>query len=206
MSGGRDRKPLLLQFRNTAYTAGIVIESVTATRSPGQHGFISLPWRCVDVGYDILHGSEDHCHEEIRCASWASPLRSCATYDERHGNFPAAYRLSLAQPRRNGSSVFWNDGGRTALFMTLYVAGVALSPCMTFHFAVRSPASTRSSGLPDGSFHSHRTRSRGEWTFGYQHYGCWAEGARKTGKPCARCGRKSLSRTRGDDRGWALWD
>lgn len=120
MSGGRV-EPLLHAIRNTAYAAGIDIESVTATRSPGQHE-ITL---CHG---DVLTSADNHAvlktiAKEI-AAQQGKSITFMATYDERHAS-SCRIRLSLRSPD-DGSTVFWKDDGRTAL-CDAFVAGVLLT-------------------------------------------------------------------------------
>lgn len=119
MSGGR-MEPLLHAIRNTVYAAGIDIESVTAKRSPGQHE-ISL---CHG---DALTSADNHAVLKTIAKEIAAQQGKCITfmaaYDEHQGN---SCRIRLSLRGRDGSTVFWQDGARTALYEA-FVAGVLLT-------------------------------------------------------------------------------
>ena len=113
-------EPLLHAIRSTAYTAGIDIESATAKPSLGQHE-ISLRYQ------DALTSADNHAvlktiAKEI-AAQQGKSITFMATYDERQGN-SCHIRVSLRGT--DGSTVFWNDHGRTARYEA-FVAGVLIT-------------------------------------------------------------------------------
>jgi glutamine synthetase len=116
MNGSRV-EPLLHAIRTAVYDAGIDIESVTAKRNLGQHE-ISF---CYG---EALTSADNHAvfkavAKEI-AAQQGKSITFMATYDERQAN-SCHTRLSLRSS--DGSTEFWNDRGRTALY-DAFVAGV----------------------------------------------------------------------------------
>jgi glutamine synthetase len=115
--GGSRIEPLLRTIRNTVYAAGIDVESVKAKRNLGQHE-ISL---CQG---DALMTADNHTifktmAKEI-AAQHGKSITFMATYDEEQGN---SCHIQLSLQGSDGSTVFWNDRGRTQLYDS-FVAGV----------------------------------------------------------------------------------
>ena len=116
MSGSRI-EPLVGAIRNTVYAAGIDIESVNVKRHPGQQ---EISFRHGDA----LTSADNHTvfktiAKEI-AAQQGKSITFMAAYDERQAN---SCRIRLSLRSSDGSTVFWNDRGRTALY-DAFVAGV----------------------------------------------------------------------------------
>jgi glutamine synthetase len=116
MNGSRV-EPLLHAIRTAVYDAGIDIESVTAKRNLGQHE-ISF---CYG---EALTSADNHAvfkaiAKEI-AAQQGKSITFMAAYDERQAN---SFHIRLSLRSSDGSTEFWNDRGRTALY-DAFIAGV----------------------------------------------------------------------------------
>ncbi|HEU4909291.1 MAG TPA: glutamine synthetase family protein [Propionibacteriaceae bacterium] len=116
MNGSRT-EPLLHAIRNSIYAAGIDIESVSVKRSLGQHAI-----SCCHA--DALATADNHVvvktiAKEI-AAEQGKSVTFMATYDQQQGN---SCHLRLSLRGADGSIVFWNNRGSTAL-CGAFVAGV----------------------------------------------------------------------------------
>ncbi|HEX5906102.1 MAG TPA: glutamine synthetase family protein, partial [Propionibacteriaceae bacterium] len=153
VSGSRV-EPLLREIRNTIYAAGMDVESVNGGRNLGQH----------EIGFrpaDALIAADNHAvfktmAKEI-AAQYGKAITFMAKYDEGPGN---ACQIQLSLQRPDGSTVFWNDQGRSkasdafaaGLLATLYDFTLLYAPNINSYkrFAVGPPAPTTiASGLDD---------------------------------------------------------
>jgi glutamine synthetase len=115
--GGSRIDSLLRVIRNTAYAAGIDVESARAKRGVGQHE-ISL---CHG---DALTTADNHAvfktmAKEI-AAQQGKAITFMAKYDEQQGN---SCHTHLSLRGDDGATVFWDDRGRTAVYES-FVAGI----------------------------------------------------------------------------------
>jgi glutamine synthetase len=113
-------EPLLRAIRNTAYAAGIDIESVNAKRNLGQHE-ISFCHTDALTSADNLAVFKTIAKE--MAAQQSKSITFMATLDERQAN---ACHIRLSLRGSDGSAVFWNDHGRTPLFEA-FVAGILVT-------------------------------------------------------------------------------
>jgi glutamine synthetase len=115
--GGSRIESLLRVIRNTAYVAGIDIESVRAKHNPGQH----------EISFchgDALTTADNHTvfktmAKEI-AAQHGKSITFMATYDEQQGN---SCHIHMSLRGSDGSAVFWNDQGPSSLHDS-FIAGL----------------------------------------------------------------------------------
>jgi glutamine synthetase len=117
VTAGSRIEPLLHAIRDTAYGAGIDVESVTAKRNPGQHEISFSP-------EDALTAADNHVvfktvTKEI-AAQHGKSITFIATYQERLGN---ACRIQLSLGGKDAPQEFGNHRRRTA-FDDSFVAGI----------------------------------------------------------------------------------
>jgi glutamine synthetase len=115
--GGSWIEPLLHAIRDTAYGAGIDVESVKAKRNPGQHEISFSP-------QDALTTADNHAvfktvAKEI-AAQHGKSITFMATYEERQGN---ACHIELSLRGAEAPEALWNNWGRTG-FYDSFVAGI----------------------------------------------------------------------------------
>ncbi len=115
--GGSRLEPLLREIRNITYAAGMDIESVKGARNLGQH----------EIGFrqaDALTTADNHAvfktmAKEI-AAQHGKAITFMARYDEGQGN---SCHIRLSLDGADGSTLFWENHGRTKVFES-FVAGV----------------------------------------------------------------------------------
>jgi glutamine synthetase len=115
--GGSRIEPLLHAIRDTAYGAGVDVESVKAKRNPGQHEISFSP-------QDAMTTADNHAvfktvAKDI-AAQQGKSVTFIATYKEREGN---SCHIQLSLHGTEAPEAFWNNRGRTALYDS-FVAGV----------------------------------------------------------------------------------
>ncbi len=122
-------EPLLRDIRNTMHAAGMAVESAKGECNPGQH---EIAFRYADV----LTTADNHAvyrnsAKEIAGLHGRS-LTFMAKVNEREGN---SCHVHLSLRGRDGSTVFWDGSGRSALYDS-FVAGVlATLPEFTLLYA-----------------------------------------------------------------------
>jgi glutamine synthetase len=110
-------EPLLRDIRNSMHAAGMVVEGAKGECNFGQH----------EIGFlydEALVTADNHAvyktsAKEI-AAKHGKALTFMAKFNEREGN---SCHIHLSLRGKDGSSVFWDDDGRTALY-DHFVAGV----------------------------------------------------------------------------------
>ncbi|HYP46061.1 MAG TPA: glutamine synthetase family protein [Propionibacteriaceae bacterium] len=113
-------EPLLRDLRNTMYAAGLNVESAKGECNFGQHeiGFVYA---------EALTTADDHAVYKTTAKEIAAQrglaLTFMAKYDEREGN---SCHIHLSLRGTDGSTVFWGEQGRTALY-DQFLAGVLAS-------------------------------------------------------------------------------
>lgn len=110
-------EPLLRDIRNTMYAAGLDVESAKGECNYGQH----------EIGFlyaEALTTADDHAvykttAKEI-AAHHGKALTFMAKYDEREGN---SCHIHLSLRGTDGSTTFWEDSARTAVY-DRFIAGL----------------------------------------------------------------------------------
>jgi glutamine synthetase len=151
--GGSRLEPLLREIRNIAYAAGMDVESVKGARNLGQH----------EIGFrhaDALTTADNHAvfktmAKEI-AAQHGKAITFMARYDEGQGN---SCHIRLSLDGADGSTLFWEDGGRSKVFDSFVAGLLATSYDLTLlyapninsykRFAAGSPAPTTIAWGPD---------------------------------------------------------
>jgi glutamine synthetase len=151
--GGSWLEPLLREIRNIAYAAGMDVESVKGARNLGQH----------EIGFrhaDALTTADNHAvfktmAKEI-AAQHGKAITFMARYDEGQGN---SCHIRLSLDGADGSTPFWENGGRSKVFDSFVAGLLATSYDFTLlyapninsykRFAGGSPAPTTIAWGPD---------------------------------------------------------
>jgi glutamine synthetase len=110
-------EPLLRDIRNTMYAAGLNVESVKGECNFGQH----------EIGFlyaEALTTADDHAvykttAKEI-AASHGKALTFMAKFNQREGN---SCHIHLSLRGTDGSTVFWDENGRTPMY-DQFIAGL----------------------------------------------------------------------------------
>jgi glutamine synthetase len=113
-------EPLLRDIRNHMYAAGLDVEGAKGECNFGQH----------EVGFlyaEALRTADNHsvyktAAKEI-AAQRGQAITFMAKYNEREGN---SCHIHLSLRGEDGSTVFWDDGGRTPLY-DHFIAGILAS-------------------------------------------------------------------------------
>ena len=136
-------EPLLRDIRNTMYAAGLNVESAKGECNYGQH----------EIGFlyaEALTTADDHAvykttAKEI-AAQHGQSLTFMAKYNEREGN---SCHIHLSLRGADGSTVFWDEQGRTPLY-DHFLAGVLAS--MRDFTLLYAPNINSYKRFADGSF------------------------------------------------------